>query len=683
MATSGSTSVRVTDWDTLRFNWWQSSQSVTNNTTTIGWELVLVATTYGYISSSASKAWSVTVNGTKYSGTATVGIANNSTKVLASRQTTIAHNDDGTKTFNYSFSQAFDIDFNGWVGTVSGSGSGTLNTIARKSTLSVSNGTLGVSQRLTITEHAASFTHKLYATAGSSGNLYIIGSSSAASSTLNADWTPPASLASQNTTGTDVSVKFTLQTYSGSTLIGTNIYTRSFTIPNTAAFRPSCRLTVEDSTGWEDTYGNPVQGLSKFKITVTPALAYGSAIASYSVTANGAKYSAATVTTDVLKASGSSAISATVTDERDRPGSASVTKAVLAYTAPNISKLTVHRCDADGTENDQGEYIKVVFSATITALNNLNTAAYTLRYKKSTDDDFTEVELSDLAGTYAFTNAEYIFAADGNSSYDVEVEAVDRHRSYVRVTSASTAFTLLNWGADGTSMGIGKVAELPGVMDVALLTRHNGGLLPPVLPPETDLNDVRTPNTYVGANLSTYNYINCPLESGTFTLEVQGAGETDQVKQRIQSCGKVASRALERYYYSGTWGNWFCVSDYAGTLLWEGAWYMQATHTAPLSEPVSAQKNGIVLIFTEYISGAVGDSAFHAFFIPKWQVAAHPDKGYTFTLATGKFGYMATKYLYIADEAIRGHADNNTTGTGTSGITYTNNRFVLRYVIGV
>ena len=39
--------------------------------------------------------------------------------------------------------------------------------------------------------------------------------------------------------------------------------------------------------------------------------------------------------------------------------------------------------------------------------------------------------------------------------------------------------------------------------------------------------------------------------------------------------------------------------------------------------------------------------------------------------------------LYINNEYITGHASNNALGTGASGITYTNNAFVLRYVIGV
>ena len=81
---------------------------------------------------------------------------------------------------------------------------------------------------------------------------------------------------------------------------------------------------------------------------------------------------------------------------------------------------------------------------------------------------FTSVPFSDLANKYTVTDRAYVFAADGNSSYDVEVEAKDRHGAYTASTSASTAFTLANWGADGTSMALGKVAEKSHGFEVAL-----------------------------------------------------------------------------------------------------------------------------------------------------------------------------------------------------------------------
>ena len=163
MGASGSKTVTATSHNNLTFKWSESSQSVANNTTTIAWSLVLTSDSYGKISSSASKTWSVTVNGTSYSGTNTVGIAASSSKTLASGSTTITHGADGKKSFSYSFSQKFGITFNGSsIGTVSGSGTGTLTTIPRASSISMSAGTMGTSSTISISRASSSFTHTVY-----------------------------------------------------------------------------------------------------------------------------------------------------------------------------------------------------------------------------------------------------------------------------------------------------------------------------------------------------------------------------------------------------------------------------------------------------------------------------------------------------------------------------------------
>lgn len=46
------------------------------------------------------------------------------------------------------------------------------------------------------------------------------------------------------------------------------------------------------------------------------------------------------------------------------------------------------------------------------------------------------------------------------------------------------------------------------------------------------------------------------------------------------------------------------------------------------------------------------------------------------------FTSIAAKYLYIDNEKISGYKNNNLTGSG-GGITFKNNEYVLRYVIGV
>lgn len=675
MATSGSKSVAVTEWDTLEFSWWEVSQSTANNTTTIGWSLVLTAGSSGRISSTASKSWSVTIDGTTTSGTNTVGISNNATKTLASGQKTITHTSSGTRSFSYSFKQEFAITFSGtYIGTKTGSGSGTLDTINRKSKLTVAAGTLGVAQTLKVTRYDDSFTHSISYTCGTVG-----GTIATKSTATSISWTAPTSLAIQNATGKTVSIIFTITTYSGSANVGTNKVTVTYTIPSSMA--PTCSLTVEDAEGL-----GYIQGRSKLAVTVSGTPIFGSPIASYQTTISGVKYTAQKFTTGYIFTAGTITVTAKVTDKRGYSGTETKTITVKAYSPPHISLLKVKRCVSleDGTEDIHGEFAQITFSASATDIGaHEGGANFTLEYKPAGAAEYESISLDDYNGSYSVTEGVYRFEADSASTYNVRLIVSDGLSETVKVISLSTGDALMHWGASGRAMGIGKIAEVENGLDIGFVTRFYGGILHPILEPETDLNEVRTPNTYVGVNVSTNKYLNCPIDSGTFTLEVLGMGDAGQVKQRLSECKKTDARTYERIYYQGSWGSWFNVSDYAGTLLWQGGYYMTAGHTVPLSESVSKQRSGIVLVFSEFVEGAAKDQSFHCFFVDKKTVSLNAGVGHCFQMTTSNLAYFATKYLYINNTQITGHENNNATITGTCGITSTNGRFVLRYVIGV
>ena len=124
-------------------------------------------------------------------------------------------------------------------------------------------------------------------------------------------------------------------------------------------------------------------------------------------------------------------------------------------------------------------------------------------------------------------------------------------------------------------------------------------------------------------------------------------------------------------------------SSHPGKVLWTGTWYMTAAHIANLSEKISEQVNGVVLVFSRIGDGVAQNDNFASFFVPKYIVAQHPGLGMNFFIAHSTFEYVGAKYLYFTDTQIKGHANNSLTGTGAAGITYENNRFILRYVIGV
>lgn len=233
-------------------------------------------------------------------------------------------------------------------------------------------------------------------------------------------------------------------------------------------------------------------------------------------------------------------------------------------------------------------------------------------------------------------------------------------------------------------VGIGKVAELDNVLDIGYQTRLNGGLLYPVIQSGMDLNNITIPGFYTLKTIQSSDYTNCPPVTETATLVVESCGEVDQIRQIVTNCNKINPVRYERCFYQNTWGDWLKTSDVGGKILWSGDLHMNDNQHATLSEPISKQQNGILLVFGRYTNSTVYDDNFTTHFVSKAHVAAHPGCGHVFMMTTDAiFDIFAAKYLYISDDSLSGHANNTKNETGACGITYSNSDFVLRYVIGV
>lgn len=119
-------------------------------------------------------------------------------------------------------------------------------------------------------------------------------------------------------------------------------------------------------------------------------------------------------------------------------------------------------------------------------------------------------------------------------------------------------------------------------------------------------------------------------------------------------------------------------------VLWaDGGWHMRARETIYLNEPISKQKNGIVLVFSLFRNNTMEDASFNSFFVSKKEVEILPGKPHTFLMGINAgFSKIGAKYIYISDDSMTGDDTNVSSGTN-NGITFDNNSFVLRYVIGV
>lgn len=120
-------------------------------------------------------------------------------------------------------------------------------------------------------------------------------------------------------------------------------------------------------------------------------------------------------------------------------------------------------------------------------------------------------------------------------------------------------------------------------------------------------------------------------------------------------------------------------------VLWSGSgWYMDAAKTCTLSEPLSAQRTGIVLHWQGYSDGVTQDSDHNYFFVPKSH-ASEVGNGVSMLLTNSSTRRVASKYVYVYDDRITGN-DQNTRESETiadSNITIWPKYFVLTEILGV
>lgn len=113
-------------------------------------------------------------------------------------------------------------------------------------------------------------------------------------------------------------------------------------------------------------------------------------------------------------------------------------------------------------------------------------------------------------------------------------------------------------------------------------------------------------------------------------------------------------------------------------------YYMHGNQTITLSQKVSAQKTGIVLVWDAYSDGQAKKYDFNYQFVPKHHVIHANGRGIAFFLTSSAGGVVATKYIYVSDDKIQGNAVNSAAKTERGGgITTTNTGWVLTKVLGV
>lgn len=433
MATSGYKDVQVTSYDTLRFSWNIHEQNIEANTSMVHWNVYLIAGGSGRIDSSGSRAWSASIDGDTYTGTNSVTIGNNETKLLASGAKLIFHNADGTKTFSYSFNQAFAITFSGqYISVVTVSGTGTLDTIPRAATIiGAPNFTDLENPTITYSNPAGNAATALKACiswTGADDIAYRDISKTGTSYTFSLTAAEKTKLINAVTSGTKLSVRFYVTTWFGDTPNYSTLV-RTFTLSNPYPVITSFEaMDVNDATAiltGNDNYW--VRGYSYIGYNITAQGNQGATIASYKATIGNLAVNSSSGT---IKAN-SDTITATVTDNRGNSTSTTIkAEKFIDYTPVTCGMRDINFYTVDTTGNIEFTIAGNYFNGSFGAARNGLTVYYRYKVEGGAYSDwikaFTEVTNNGYSCNEAIDQLDY------TKNYYIQAKAAD---SLVSVTT--------------------------------------------------------------------------------------------------------------------------------------------------------------------------------------------------------------------------------------------------------
>jgi hypothetical protein len=247
---------------------WSATQNIAGNYSDVTLKVYWMGTTqYGTTYSTVTKDGSSTINGSSDTFTSSAKLTGAEKKLIQTHTVRVNHDADGAKTF--SMSAWFDVEL-----TLSGtqynrvsisSGTVTLNTIPRQSTLSSSrNWTAPNSLAINIARASSSFTHDLTIKVNGKVIKYLYGIGT--STTVN--WTDTENTwifeeLAKDTINFNQTSEITLTTKSGSTTIGSQTYTGTVSSPSATT------TTIQDGFTVGDTFSVGInRSNSKFTHTV-------------------------------------------------------------------------------------------------------------------------------------------------------------------------------------------------------------------------------------------------------------------------------------------------------------------------------------------------------------------------------------------------------------------------------
>ena len=456
----------------------------------------------------------------------------NTRRLIYTHTATVQHNTDGTKTgVNISASFSFNLSSNsyGEVGTLSASKSVNFDTIARTSTLSLASTTLTTDTAFTatITRPDSTFRNRLA--------VLIDGTQKAITDYFTAtsySYTIPSSFIPSDNSDEMV---LRLYTYTSSGTTAISYVDKPVTVNVLSTLQPTVSISASlASGGLNGCYG---QNKSAGKLTVSSKESSGSTIKSYTFTGSNVNASTSAdaisvsstatsynLTSGVIKSPGTLTYQVTVYDARGRYATATVDVYVYQYSVPELTAVSIQRCNSSGVLAKDGTYVKYTINSKFspvlsgTTINNWRTvtichssdggstygAVTILQAKTTTDTSVT----GQYGGGAILTSNSYKFKIVITDQYG----ATDTE--YVTLGSIERPINIAKYG-NGVSFGgfssvesptesglfechwdaqFNKNMSLDGILYCNGVIQTKGAT---TIPSNADFNSYTTPGTYI------------------------------------------------------------------------------------------------------------------------------------------------------------------------------------------
>ena len=389
MATSGRVSSNGYEGRYITFTWNLTTQNIKANTSLISWRLE----GDGSAQSSRYKAgnFKVVIDGTTvYSTSEDARIWLYDGTLVASGNYTLNHNSQGQKSFSVSIQAGIYT----YAVNCRGNGSFTLPVISRISDINAVNGAnLTDTLSVNYTEYVASYTNNLIIKLGNTTvqtiNNYNSGAGfTLSSSALNTIYT--------NVTGAKTAtLSFTLQTYDGSTLLGTSsAVNKTLNINNSAPTIGSATYRDSNNNTVGITGNNQyiIRNNSTLQVTVNNLAALNKATLSSITVAggglsqtrslSGTSDSSEVFNLGTVNQSSNFTLTIALTDSRGYTATKTLTILVYDYNLPTAT-INALRVDNYYTTTN------VTVNATYASLGGHNTLSISAQYKKTTESSYS------------------------------------------------------------------------------------------------------------------------------------------------------------------------------------------------------------------------------------------------------------------------------------------------------